>query len=444
MATLELPQLLIHTVAAVVATERVVVINRNPVPDEQAVPINSTIALEIVDLGTAGIARAQTQVFVDGLLAFEGGATPEFAPGFNGTSSAVTVTADSLQLVIHPTVAFPSLAAVAVRVVSATADGVPLDLSYAFTVEDRTAPRVLAAQAVAQKLVRVAFDEPVVLPDGATLLLTPRGAPAVPVAVTAATVEENVVTLTLNTEMTPDVEYEVVAQGVTDRFGNGALAPYDRVSFVGFRPARPPTRRFELWLMLPKHNRRDDQTGDLRRFIACLQEVVDLLLVDTDRFTDIFDFERAPEAFLDCILLDLGNPFPFELTTLARRRLASILVEMYRQKGTATGIKNAVRFFLGIEVSAILPLNSDALVLGESELGVDWILAPSDRFARYAFDLEVSRVLTDTERKQLRAIVDYLRPAHTHFVTLVEPAAAAPSDSWDLGLSELGISSALS
>jgi phage tail-like protein len=195
--------------------------------------------------------------------------------------------------------------------------------------------------------------------------------------------------------------------------------------------------------MLPEHNRRNDETGDLRRFIACLQEVLDLLLADSDRFPDLFDYERAPETYLDCILADLGNPFSFDLDVLARRRLAAILVEMYSQKGTAKGIKNAVRFFLGIEISAIALFNGDTLVLGESELGVDWILGPSDRFARYAFDIKVSRVLTATERKQLRTIVEYLKPAHTHFVDLLEPVTVVVSEYWEIGVSELGVTTLL-
>jgi phage tail-like protein len=195
--------------------------------------------------------------------------------------------------------------------------------------------------------------------------------------------------------------------------------------------------------MLPKHNRRDDTTGDLWRFIACLQEVTDLLLADVDRWPDIFDLERAPEDFVDLILFDLGNPFPFELDLLGKRRLASVLVEMYRQKGTAKGIQNAVRFFLGIEIAAITAFASDALILGESELGVDWVLGPSDRFARYAFNVEVSRILGTEERRRLRAIVEYLKPAHTHFVDLVEPLPVVLPDHWELGVSELGTESEL-
>ena len=75
--------------------------------------------------------------------------------------------------------------------------------------------------------------------------------------------------------------------------------------------------------------------------------------------------------------------------------------------------------------------------LGESELGVDWELGPSDRFARYAFDVEVTRALSERERRVLRELVDYLKPAHTHFVELIEPLIEIVPDHWQLGESEL-------
>lgn len=439
MATVELPALYVDTVSLFAETRRPLLLNRAPGPEEADVPVDAALELELVDVGTDGIARAATRVWVDGVLAFEGRASIEVQPAFAGPLAEVAQTADALRVVLHPVVPLASQATVSVRVVSATAGGAHLlDETYTFTVEDRTAPRLVGAQALAQRSVRLAFDEDVRVPPTAHFTFTPRGAPAVPVAALKAAADGPLVHIVLDTEMTPDVVYEVSVEGVTDAHGNLVLAPYHRATFAGFRPARPPSRSFQLWDMLPRHNRRDDVTGDLHRFISCLQEVTDLLLSDLDAFPDVFDLERAPEAFLDAILQDLGNPFAFELDVLARRRLAAVLVDMYQQKGTAQGLRNAIRFFLGIEVRAISPIASDTLVLGESELGVDWVLGPSERFARYAFNIEVDRLLTLAERQRLRTLVEYLKPAHTHFVDLVEPLPPILPEHWELGLSELG------
>ncbi|MCL2726697.1 MAG: phage tail protein, partial [Polyangiaceae bacterium] len=346
VSPIELPALYVDSVALVATAPRLVLVNRDPSPGETGVPIDTALALELVDTGLDGVHRESVRVWIDDVLALEGGAPNEIGAAFAGPLASITQTADTLRIVLHPVVPLASLATVQVRVVAQTT-AASLDEVYSFVVEDRTAPLLLGAQALTQKTVRVAFDEPVRVPSVASFVLTPKDAPTVPVTVVGVSIDESIVLLTLDTEMTPDVVHEVIAVDVTDRFGNVVLAPYDRASFTGFRPARPATRRFDLWKMLPKHNRRDDQTGDLFRFFACLQEVTDLLLADIDRWPDIFDFERALENFVDLILSDLGNPFPFELDVMGKRRLASVLVEMYQQKGTAHGIQNAIRFFLG-------------------------------------------------------------------------------------------------
>ena len=443
MPELVLPALYVDDVTLAVTTDRPVLLNRDPGPGEAGIPIDAPLALEIIDPGPDGIDRSQTRIWVDGRLAFDGGAAPELAPAFDGPAAGVAQSADSLRVVLDPVLPFASQAEVHVRVVSAVAGGGhDLDETYSFSIEDRTAPRVITAQATAQKTVRIAFDEPVAVTDPKGFTFTPLDLPAVPIAPVAASVSGSLVTVVLDTEMTPDVRYRVTVAGVADPSGNPPLPPNDATNFAGFRPQRPRDRRFDLWSMLPRHNRRVDDTGDLRRFIACLQEVVDLLLAEVDRFPDLFDLERAPAPFLDLILADLGNPFLFDLSDLGKRRLASVLVEIYQQKGTAPGIQNAVRFFLGLEIT-ILPFAADTLVLGVSELGVDWILGPSDRFARYAFNIHVSVPLTDAQRHQLRSIVNLSKPAHTHFVDLIEPSQPPTYDHWEIGISELGLSTIL-
>jgi phage tail-like protein len=440
MAELELPALTVRAVAAIVATARPLLANRDPGPGEAEVPLTSTIALEVIDPGTDGIDVAATRVWVDGALAFDGAIKPAFA----GPRAALNANTDTLRLVLDPVVPFASQAIVHVRVSARTVGGAgALDETYTFALEDRTAPKLVAAVALDTRTIRLGFDEAVQVIDAGTINLRALDAPAVPLRVTSAIASTTFVDLTVDLAMTPDARYQVVVSGVADLAGNAVAPPWDRAFVVGYRPPRPATRRFDLWSMLPKHNRRSDATGDLARFIACLQELTNFLLADIDRFPDIFDLERAPEPFLDLILRDLGNPFPFELDTLGKRRLAAVLVEMYRQKGTAVGVRNAIRFFLGVDIAAITGLAESALVLGDSELGVDWELGPSDRFARYAFSIVVARVLAARERKQLRAIVEYLKPAHTHFVDLIEPLPPLVADDWEIGVSELGVGSVL-
>ncbi len=402
--TIELPSLHVDDVVVVTAPTRLVLINRDPGSDEADVPLNWTIGLEVVDIGTDGVDLAATQVRIDGTLAFDGGVLP----GYDGTRAQVAQTADTLRIVLDPAVPFESQANIEIRVVSRANGGVhTLDQTYTFTAEDKTAPRVLAAQATSATTVKIEFDEDIDIINIEGFSFTPLDAPAVSIAPLDSLADSNMVTVTLDTEMTPDARYRVTVSGVTDASDNPISPPYDSTVFTGYRLAHPLNRRFDLWSMLPKHNRRADVTGDLRRFIACLQEVTDLLLAEVDQFSDIFDLERAPERFLDLILRDLGNPFPFDLDVLGKRRLASVLEEMYRQKGTAIGVKNAIRFFLGLEVE-ILPFAADTLILGE------------------------------TQRKQLRAVVDYLKPAHTHFVDLLEPTPPITYDHWELGVSEVG------
>lgn len=443
---LEIPALYVDAVLMDPTPVRPALINRDPEPGETQVPIATLVALDITDVGADGIDTAATQVFVAGVLAFSGGV---FQAGFDGPgSSATNPQPDTLRVVVDPVVPFMSLQEVAVRVVTRTVGGAfSLDTSWTFRCEDLTAPRVVGAQARALKRVRLSFDEPVKQLDVAAdddalnpsrYTFTRLSAPAVdvqPVAVEPVT--DSAVDVLTDTELTPGASYRVTVVGVEDLFGNAVVAPADRADFAGFVPPRPLRRHFDLYQLLPAMNRREDETGDLRRFLLCLQEVTDLLVHDVDRFTDVIDPDLAAEMFLDAMLLDLGSPFPFDLSLVDKRRLLNVLVAIYREKGTAVGIKNAVRFFLRLEVE-VITYSGEALVLGESLLGEDWVLGPAGSFAAYSFEVVVPRALAAEERRRLRAIVDYMKPAHTHLARIVEPEIPEVIDHLELGLSELG------
>ncbi|MCL2726436.1 MAG: phage tail protein, partial [Polyangiaceae bacterium] len=110
MSILELPALYVDSVALVATTPRLVLVNRDPSPGETGVPIDATLALELVDTGPDGVQRESARVWIDGVLAFNGGA--EIVPAFAGSLADVTQTADTLRIVLHPVIPLVSLATV--------------------------------------------------------------------------------------------------------------------------------------------------------------------------------------------------------------------------------------------------------------------------------------------------------------------------------------------
>jgi hypothetical protein len=204
--TLELPALYADVIAAQTAPARPLLVNRDPGPGEMGVPLEWFIALEILDPGPDGIDRAETRVLVDGVLAYEGGGAPELKPGFDGPRATVVQTIDMLRVVLDPAVPFESQALVTVRVVSATLGGThTLDETYSFVAEDRTPPKVVGAQAVSPKVVRIGFDEEVLVTDPLGFVFEALDFPAVSVQPIDAVSDGAAVRVTLDTELTPDV-----------------------------------------------------------------------------------------------------------------------------------------------------------------------------------------------------------------------------------------------
>ena len=194
-------------------------------------------------------------------------------------------------------------------------------------------------------------------------------------------------------------------------------------TFTGFDPPKPARRSFDVYRMLAQINRDEDATRDLLRLANIINEVIELLLFDIDRWIDIFDINRADETFVDLLLDSLGNPFAFDLDLNKKRKLGLILVEIYKLKGTEPGICNTLRFFLGLECDLVEFNDSsdDTWILGESELGVGSFLGLDTQRAKFAFNVIVDRALTAQERLIVNEIVDYMKPAHTHHILTVEP-----------------------
>ena len=308
--------------------------------------------------------------------------------------------------------------------------------------------RVVGAQARELARVRVSFDGPVLQDDprGVADALNPTryaitvtSAPAVGASITALEpVTSSAVDLLTDIPLTPGASYRLDVTGVASASGDVAGSDNGTASFTGFVPPRPAGRVFDLYRFLPELNRREDTSGDLRRFLACMQEVTELLLFDVDRFADILDPDLAPESVLDLMLGEIGSPFAFDLAVIDKRRLLNVLVAMYREKGTAVGITNAIRFFLGLEAQ-VVAYTAEALLLDEALLDESWVLGPPDLAAALAFEIVSPRLLGAEERRRLRQIVQYMKPAQIHFARLVEPTPPETIEHVEVGLSDLGL-----
>ena len=403
--------------------------------------------------GAAGIAvadpaiLASTQVYIttnDGaeVLVYDGSAGG-FQTGYDGPGSAVTSPdAATRRFAIDPTGEFSSLDVMTLRVVSENTSST-LNATWSFTIQDLTAPRLIAAEMPSKTVVRVTFDELVsdsALAASAYQFTALNTFPEVGVPVAAVAVERISnfeIAITLDREPTFGQLYRLLATGVEDGRGNVITSPDDAIEFSAFTPPFPEARRFNWYRdLLAEKWRREDVTRELEAFGNAIQDSIDLSLCLIDEWGKIRDPDRAPVQFLDAMLEDLGNPFDFDLTETEKRKLVRVLVDLYKLKGTGKGIIAAVRILLGVEI-AINALGSEGWILGVDELGLA-TLGPSSQFARYSFEITSVEVLTTEQESAIAKIANYMKTAREHLVRITGGTEPLTPDHVELGLSELG------
>lgn len=441
------------------------VANHYPPPNATGWPeaIMGSLLFELLNTTADATDLTSTRVAVNDTIVYDAGV---FQPGFSGTVTAgVGAAGRDTRFLIDASVLAPfsSEQPITVRIVSETVGGDTIAEEWTFYLADTIAPTVVAAQAQDKDVVRIRFSEPVEW-DGTNGALNPANyvlaalsAPAVPAVAEAVSVvllpdgssiSGTEVDVTTDIELSFGATYQVTVNNVTDLQGNAVNPASNTVDFTSFRPAQPVGRSFQLWDKLSRHDRRRDPEGaPLRKFILTLQDITDLILCDIDRWTEIIDIDLAPENFLDAILRDLGNPFDFvgELSLNDKRKLARILVSIYKQKGTEPGVINAIRFFLNVEVELDIINCRDYWQIGVNFLGVDTLIGPGQGSPLwYSFFVVSPIILTDDQRRKMLAIADYMKPAHEHILGIREPGGTvAPSAFWHIGVDQLGVSTIL-
>lgn len=452
-------------------TSELYVADRVPAPGQRSVPNALTpITFRLADTNGAGVDLANTTILVDGIAVYNAGAfiTPwsgSVVTGTGPTGSDVTV------FLTPPAGFFPlgSEQEVTLRVVSQLNGALsPIDTSWGFIAADTIAPAVQSAVMIDKRTVRVRFTDDVLLDTSTSGALNPANyaitrvsVPAVRLAVVNVLpvfASTRAVDVVLDIEASQGAQYTLLAKDVVDDGGNALEAIGREAQFLGFVPAKPLGRRFELLDFVPQFNIAEDRTadeggcetapgsGDLRRLLSVLQDLVDLLLCSVDEWTNIIDIDLAPEAFVDAILQDLGNPFAdciADLSLIDKRRLANILISIYKQKGTANGIINAVRFFTGVEVTLDVINFRQFWELDVSLLGIDTILAPPVGSPLwYSFWIVSPIVLTEEQRSRILCIATYMKAAHEHVLGIIEPGSPPePRQYWILNVSLLGAAS---
>lgn len=468
----ELPSLVLDSLVLDYAVDDTRIINRVPSPGQRNVAVGGSgsyaqdfgISFEVyVPSGVAApsppLAGDDASLWVNGILAWTSAGGDE--PGFTTTNSPLDLDNTS-RFTVTLDDPLPHNAEVVVRLRADYGVGGTLDESWSFFTEDLDAPALISAHPLSQTVVRAAWNENVLAstPSGAADALNPAnwrlellstsladGLPAVVPSVTSVSaVDGSTFDVAFDQELTRGARYALVALNVVDLAyaPNPVADPDTRVEFVGFTPQQPALRRFSMLDWLPAMNVVEDETGDLRAFIACLQEVADLLLYDIDAFSRIFDSDLAPERYVDAVLQGLGNPFRFVLSEVDKRRLARLLVPIYQLKGTDRGIVDAVRLFVGVEVEVVLSAVGPAWNLGVSLMGVDTYLGGSSLRDLLSFWIWCGVALTDAQRSRITAIVLYMKRAESHFRGFLEPTPEVPATPfWDLGVSLLGVDTVL-
>lgn len=438
-----------------------VLLNRNPEPNETRVPAGTSVYLEVHAEGSTSIALASLNITIDGAPAVIAGT---IQPGFNGGGSSIAAMGAGVAVTLIPAVPYASLAVSMVRVRAnlTGAGGIQLDQTYSFTVADTMGPELTNVVATDQKIIAVNWGEAVLASgdgssaDGLAASNYSLQFIGVPPAVTpriasVALTSASSAVLTTDIEMTPGAEYVLLVMGVQDLFGNASLAPGNQALFSGFAAQPVPGRRFDIYgFFAGVLQNMDVDVGDLRSFTAVMQEPVNVLLAKLDRFPLLLDPDTAPDDWLDLFLFDAGNPFNFELAAVDKHRLLTVLGPLYRLKGTDPGVIDAIRFFLGIEVTITTPSSlSDDELLGVGTLGSTFatggtlVLGSGALSDVYHFVVHVPVSLTDTQRSQMDAVIRYMMRAGTSYeLDEPEPPPTSPNHAV-LGLSRLNLNFAL-
>ena len=247
--------------------------------------------------------------------------------------------------------------------------------------------------------------------------------------------------------------YTLRADGIQDVWQNAMAA--STINFTSPTFGSPPLR-MKLWQdgLIPATDRLGDEagSGDLRRLVVVLQDLLNVLWYRVDRLQYLMDPDFCPDAWLDHFLYNLGNPFRFPLeTTYIKRKLIAGLIGFYKGVGTVEGIEEMLYVLLGIWFTIRPYVTADGWILGDAVygiLGYTTICGPSTEFARNSYEVVSPVDLTDEELRIVVDVCTWADPINMHLVRVIMPSTmsgstTASTNYWILGTHILGSSTIL-
>jgi phage tail-like protein len=178
-----------------------------------------------------------------------------------------------------------------------------------------------------------------------------------------------------------------------------------RGTIAGLETAAP------LGPMLPAIYQEDDFS---MRFIAGFDDVLAPILVALDCLIDYFDPALTPTDFLEWLASWVGIEVDESWATDRRRAAVSTAVEMYRMRGTISGLRANLEVLSGGEVEIT---DSGGVAFSTSPMGS----LPGQDSPRLAVRVTIAGA-DDRTTKAIDARVSAAKPAHVvHRVEVVEP-----------------------
>jgi len=198
----------------------------------------------------------------------------------------------------------------------------------------------------------------------------------------------------------------------------------------------------KLYNLLPELYRIADESNDyvLRELLDACEVELDGLIEDLENWVSLWIAEKCPENIIDHLLRGLGNPFRFELSLAQKRKLVSLLVHIYKVKGTRAGIIDVIRLFQNLQIIMEEPWCENHWQVDMFDLlEDDTYMAPDpqdDPHWVYHFFVISSTELEQEQVDTMWNLINYMKPAHTHF-SIILPTEVTVYDHWELDISAL-------